>query len=197
MLWIRTSGVIAWQTCHSPRQLHAGSHFCGCSMVLASAYVGHVCGFKRRGLALFFQNGLRSNISFQVACLHEANPRAPLRRQLVDSPACRRQRAPLCRACQHCVLVNIAPLLGSRQQVRWKLSLQPQEERDPVLDARSKSVLKCLEYVSFFYFLIGCMNLARSRRYVSSMISTRSGGERVGRLVLSSLFRAMFCQKRF
>lgn len=52
-------------------------------------------------------------------------------------------------------------------QVRWKLSLQPQEERNQALDRRSESVVQILEWAGFVYIVFGHVYLLRSRRYVA------------------------------
>lgn len=51
-------------------------------------------------------------------------------------------------------------------QVRWRLSLQPEEERNPVLDKRSESFVEILEWIGFIYFVFGHVYLVQSRRYV-------------------------------
>lgn len=55
---------------------------------------------------------------------------------------------------------------GKTNQVRWKLSLQPQEERDQVLNQRSESFVQASEWIGFIYSVFGHVYLLQSRRYV-------------------------------
>lgn len=48
--------------------------------------------------------------------------------------------------------------------MRWRLSLQPPEERDEALDRRSECVLRWMDYVALLYFVIGHVNLFQNLR---------------------------------
>ncbi|CAM9757841.1 unnamed protein product [Scytosiphon promiscuus] len=61
------------------------------------------------------------------------------------------------------VLILRKAIVTPAHLIRWRLFLQPPEERDLLLDHRSKSLVQLLEWLGFVYFIFGHVYLLQSR----------------------------------